>query len=1086
MRKEVHRLHTKPRRTLSIENKQSIVIPPLQLTSSRGYLSKCFPNELLLCKKSSRVDPCISFREFYKCDTEREATKSFKVYNSDFLYTFSKVDATQIPKVKRPLDKLQTSSRSVAFLKKTKSVNRIYSVDDLKDSIPGLEFSNSVELIQSLIESARRYSPGSFESCYSLKETASSFREWFHRTLAQFQSCRIDLCRLSISESYLKISQICNILGENTMAAFLELDKTYEELLDVERKTCENKHSEFTKQLYLVETKAKNEQERLNDIIQELKEDLAYLKLLQIEHKEDIRLYKEKCSILESKLSYANRQIFTFKQDYNNFSTPFNSFASPSPGARRSSVNPSIGIQTEPYVFSSELLSCSSSRTEVRERLRSKVRAVARLLRKAPSEIAEVPAEHSLLAYELHKEQARMYGLALKHSLQEQPIGKSQLLPADSDAKSLDLEAKESVNFKLTLNQIESVAEDVQVGDNTEGRRVKRSYSSADHKEAAKQDLKKLFIQIKVENQENKKLQAEEIRKKAEETVQEKIIQEEEQKINEQNISRILFHYKNVLKIDKDEDLIKKLCELYEAEHREKLIFSTRYNEELRITMKLKNDLQKLKNNLCKKEIGDSTNSDSQDVTPRSGLVLHKKAKIWTSATPKSSNKIDRAQSILLEVLKSSSKKLSKMSKKSVLKQLSTLYLERQKDLVSGSQKRELSMLNYVYDFYLRSFGLRKIAEMNCKAFLGSIRYFRNDFRVEMFSRFVGINDFEEYTIDELNKYLEAIKWGTRSEEFIKLSVSKAVEYTKTTFDRMGESLESVAQIRRGVEVMKDDQGLVDFDRFMEFFIKEYRLRINRTKQYVKNAFMAADLDANEECSKEEFVLLWKYISPETFEEEQARKLFDEKANETHQDGEIFMGFDRFSVVCAENRLFTENDQLFFLEVSSQEECSVLCQNLRDNWIEKKSLLNNLLDQYKSNRYHMDKIQSWNEILIQLDDRLMNEINPEKDISLLLSYKILESEISTFVEYCKTVEVDESTLTLATEPTSTEANVEHSESEHIYSLIQAQQISGIIQEEAGEGDYLDENSVSRNGRFDHNESNLSVQEEVNFSAVGKE
>ncbi len=57
----------------------------------------------------------------------------------------------------------------------------------------------------------------------------------------------------------------------------------------------------------------------------------------------------------------------------------------------------------------------------------------------------------------------------------------------------------------------------------------------------------------------------------------------------------------------------------------------------------------------------------------------------------------------------------------------------------------------------------------------------------------------------------------------------------------------------------------------------QYRHLKNRTKNYVVNAFNAADLDGNRMCNLEEFVLLYRHIEKEKFQEASVVQLFEEQ-----------------------------------------------------------------------------------------------------------------------------------------------------------------------------------------------------------------
>ena len=74
--------------------------------------------------------------------------------------------------------------------------------------------------------------------------------------------------------------------------------------------------------------------------------------------------------------------------------------------------------------------------------------------------------------------------------------------------------------------------------------------------------------------------------------------------------------------------------------------------------------------------------------------------------------------------------------------------------------------------------------------------------------------------------------------------------------------IEEYIEFKKEFEPMKEIDpknqnryGIIDMDLFMMKIITKYRLLCNRTKQFVINAFAAADLDGDKMCNLQEFDL---------------------------------------------------------------------------------------------------------------------------------------------------------------------------------------------------------------------------------------
>lgn len=226
---------------------------------------------------------------------------------------------------------------------------------------------------------------------------------------------------------------------------------------------------------------------------------------------------------------------------------------------------------------------------------------------------------------------------------------------------------------------------------------------------------------------------------------------------------------------------------------------------------------------------------------------------------------------------------------------------------------------------------------------------------------------------------------------------SSILDQDKSYGDLMKKRLEKMKEVD---ETGKNQNGIINFDKLMSLLLKEYKKAIDRTKEYVKTAFRSADLDGNNFCSKNEFLILWQYICPETFDREKGRKIFIDSADEIEAGGQAAMRFERFSVVCVENQLFMEKDQLRFLEIKSLEEADHQLKVVKTQWNQKRAFLEIILkDQIskEQTRSQREKVEQWQEILMELDKRFIQK-DTKLAMSILISLKILELEVVKYLE----------------------------------------------------------------------------------------
>ena len=113
----------------------------------------------------------------------------------------------------------------------------------------------------------------------------------------------------------------------------------------------------------------------------------------------------------------------------------------------------------------------------------------------------------------------------------------------------------------------------------------------------------------------------------------------------------------------------------------------------------------------------------------------------------------------------------------------------------------------------------------------------------------------------------------------------RAIEYIRIYFEAKLNH-EEVNELRREIENLKENDpkglnktGLIDFDHFLKKILVKYRVMINRTKEYVINAFKSSDLDGNGVCNIQEFLALNRNIEADRFDEESLSKIFCDNAD---------------------------------------------------------------------------------------------------------------------------------------------------------------------------------------------------------------
>jgi len=184
--------------------------------------------------------------------------------------------------------------------------------------------------------------------------------------------------------------------------------------------------------------------------------------------------------------------------------------------------------------------------------------------------------------------------------------------------------------------------------------------------------------------------------------------------------------------------------------------------------------------------------------------------------------------------------------------------------------------------------------------------------------------------------------------------------------------------------------GIIDFDLFMERMLSRYRHLVNKAKTYVINAFAACDLDGNKMCNLEEFLLLNRHIEREKYNKKSLKKIFIENAD-LDNDGEKNLSFDKFSVLCVEYNLFSDESQNKYLQISKKSQLESKMEELKIIWYGKKYQLIESFDNLTI--ISKEEKENWQKIIIVLEERIMGNNDENEQIKpTLIAYNILVQE----------------------------------------------------------------------------------------------
>lgn len=368
------------------------------------------------------------------------------------------------------------------------------------------------------------------------------------------------------------------------------------------------------------------------------------------------------------------------------------------------------------------------------------------------------------------------------------------------------------------------------------------------------------------------------------------------------------------------------------------------------------------------------------------------------------------------------------LHQKQTLKLITQIYDEKLVSCRDNPQNKELEMQIFAFNLFLNRYGMKKVAERKFTEFLLSVKHYSHVFRISTFAKMINILDGNlSYSVDEMKKYLEGLEFlteictngstiiheATDMKRYVPFV--RAVDFLRL-FSENKLSFEEIAELRKEIDGAKENDpkninknGIIDMDIYLSKVLIKYRHIMNKTKKYVVNAFNACDLDGNKMCNLSEFVLLYRHIEKEKFNEEKVVKLFEEQADLV-TNSEKNMSFDKFTAICVDFQLFSDIQQIKFIGISQFDQSEIEVQKnfeeLVTHWSVRKMKIEGKLTLLKSNLEKED-FDNWMNILITLESRVLNKQENMETKPMLIAYKIMDGELDRLIKQKEEMEIYE-------------------------------------------------------------------------------
>ncbi|EAR84985.2 hypothetical protein TTHERM_00585430 (macronuclear) [Tetrahymena thermophila SB210] len=341
------------------------------------------------------------------------------------------------------------------------------------------------------------------------------------------------------------------------------------------------------------------------------------------------------------------------------------------------------------------------------------------------------------------------------------------------------------------------------------------------------------------------------------------------------------------------------------------------------------------------------------------------------------------------------------MTKKNVCKYITNIYNEKQKNELSRSDPLHV----VCYDYFLSSFGLKKVAETKILQFYEALYFFKSSsIRIKLFGQFLGL--FEEYSNDELDYYLSTLKQldedvpnfvQTQHQltEIVYCSFEKIISILKKQEEETNKIFidKQISHIQKNRVLSKQNNNypMVDVDIAMEKVLEGYQ-RIKQSNKELIILFTSADLDLDGVIGFYEFICLYKYIEEkedDNLDLLSAKKLFFSKCDTLNSEtGEKSLSLEAFVSMCTVSGFFRQDKVQKFMKQQNLSPSD--CQNF-------EQLKNNQVDLIQQIKMRLIKANAYSPFFSKAIQNLVkiiqnSQIDNEQKQTTWISYRILDLE----------------------------------------------------------------------------------------------
>ncbi|CAD8126930.1 unnamed protein product [Paramecium sonneborni] len=335
-----------------------------------------------------------------------------------------------------------------------------------------------------------------------------------------------------------------------------------------------------------------------------------------------------------------------------------------------------------------------------------------------------------------------------------------------------------------------------------------------------------------------------------------------------------------------------------------------------------------------------------------------------------------------------------KMQRINVLKFISQFYCDK----IRQFQNKNIPLHQICYEHFVNTYGFKSMAEQKLTNFYQSVYSYRENFRVNLFGRFLEL--LSPLSLDDLDIYIQSLKVLDENDIAIHLASIVNEKGVLVQLEKAIASLDILHQCL-GLDIKdriiketplntyeRKNKMCVDVDFFISKVLNGYHQYKLTYQAHFEEVFYSADMDMDGMIEFQEFQKLYLHFEINqgtTSNNKSIRTQFMERCDTiSNENGEKAMSFERFITFSLENNIFSEEKFSKFSKNVDPNDPIKSLNDLKENWTNIQLLLMSRISLSEPNEG--DYYQS----IIQKLDQALN--NKELKESYWISYRILDED----------------------------------------------------------------------------------------------